>query len=238
MNPGKPIHPLRLLRLLFLGILLPGVASFAAAQTWKPLGPDGGDVRSLAYDPANPEHIFLGTSSGTLYVSADGGSNWSRLAHVGGSFDMVLDHIVVDGADPQTMYVSAWSAESSTTGDLFRSKDGGKTWETLPDMHGRSIRAVAIAPSDPKILVAGALDGVFRSRDGGDSWQRISPEDHAEIKNLVSIAIDPIKPEVVYVGTWRLPWKTEDGGKTWHNIKKGVIEDSVPGFRKRLFGHL
>src|SRR3989440_12356728 len=105
------------------------VATLAAAQPWKPLGPDGGDVRSLAYDPGNPDRIFLGTSSGTLYVSADGGSNWSRLAHLGGSFDMVLDHIVLDGADIQTLYVSAWSAESSTTGDLFRSKDGGKTWE-------------------------------------------------------------------------------------------------------------
>jgi photosystem II stability/assembly factor-like uncharacterized protein len=226
MNPGNPIHTLRLLRFSLLGIFLLLVATFAAAQTWKPLGPDGGDVRSLAYDPSNPDRIFLGTSSGTLYVSVDRGASWSRLAHLGNSFDMVLDHIVVDATDTQIMYVSAWSAESSTTGDLFRSKDGGKTWSTLPDMHGRSIRAVAIAPSDPKTLVAGALDGVFRSRDSGDSWQRISPEDHAEIKNLASVAIDPVNPEVIYAGTWHLPWKTEDGGKTWHNIKKGVIEDS------------
>src|SRR5437764_8731746 len=114
------------------------VATLAAAQTWKPLGPDGGDVRSLAYDPNDPDRIFLGTSSGTLYTSIDGGANWLRLAHLGSSFDMVLDHIVVD-AGTQTIYVSAWSAESSTTGDLFRSKDGGKTWESLQDMHGRSI---------------------------------------------------------------------------------------------------
>lgn len=213
------------LRLSSLLIFLLVAATFAAAQAWKPLGPDGGDVRSLAYDPNNPDHIFLGTSSGTLYISVDGGTNWSQQAHLGSSFDMVLDHIVLD-AGTQTIYVSAWSAESSTTGDLFRSKDGGKTWESLYDMHGRSIRAVAIAPSDSKILVAGALDGVFRSRDGGDHWQRLSPEDHAEIKNLASIAIDPVNPEITYAGTWHLPWKTEDGGQTWHNIKKGVIDDS------------
>ncbi len=222
MLPRKPLDALRLSSLLIFLLL---AVNFAAAQAWKPLGPDGGDVRSLAYDPNNPDRIFLGTSSGTLYTSLDGGANWSRLAHLGSSFDMVLDHIVVD-AGTQTIYVSAWSAESSATGDLFRSKDGGKTWESLQDMHGRSVRTVAIAPSDPKTLVAGTLDGVFRSRDGGDNWQRISPEDHAEIKNLASIAIDPLNPDIIYAGTWHLPWKTEDGGQTWHNIKKGVIDDS------------
>ncbi|HEV2990370.1 MAG TPA: transcriptional regulator [Candidatus Angelobacter sp.] len=217
MNSGKSILHLWLLVML---------ATVAAAQPWKPLGPDGGDVRSLAYDANNPDHIFLGTSSGTLFVSTDGGANWSRLAHLGSSFDLVLDHIVLDPSDTQTMYVSAWSAESSTTGDLFRSKDGGKTWEALQDMHGRSVRAVTIAPSNPKVLVAATLEGVFRSNDGGDNWQRISPEGHAEIKNLASVAIDPVNPEIIYAGTWHLPWKTEDGGKTWHSIKKGVIEDS------------
>ncbi len=222
MLPRKPLDALRRSSLLIFLLL---ATTFAAAQAWKPLGPDGGDVRSLAYDPNNPDRIFLGTSSGTLYTSLDGGANWSRLAHLGSSFDMVLDHIVVD-AGTQTIYVSAWSAESSTTGDLFRSKDGGQTWESVQDMHGRSIRTVAIAPSDPKTLVTGTLDGVFRSRDGGDNWQRISPEDHAEIKNLASVAIDPLNPEIIYAGTWHLPWKTEDGGQTWHNIKKGVIDDS------------
>src|SRR5262249_17439130 len=64
------------------------------------------------------------------------------------------------------------------------------------------------------------------SRDGGDNWERISPEHHAEIKNVESVAIDPVNPDVIYGGPWHRPWKTEDGGKTWHNIKKGVIDDS------------
>ncbi|HYL91863.1 MAG TPA: hypothetical protein VEW69_01770, partial [Alphaproteobacteria bacterium] len=41
------------------------------AQPWHAVGPDGGTVRSLALDPANPERIFLGTSAGTLYLSND-----------------------------------------------------------------------------------------------------------------------------------------------------------------------
>ena len=68
------------LRLSSFLVLLMVAATYAAAQTWKPLGPDGGDVRSLAYDPNDPDRIFLGTSSGTLYTSIDGGANWLRLA--------------------------------------------------------------------------------------------------------------------------------------------------------------
>jgi len=198
-----------------------------AQPAWQPLGPDGGTVRSLAFDPKNPARIFLGTSAGNLYISNDNGKSWSRLAHLGNAAEMVLDHIVMDPAEPKNVFVGAWNAQSpSSDGDLFRSKDGGKTWEIVADLHGKSLRALSVAPSDPKTLVAGALDGIYRSRDGGSSWERISPENHAEIKNVESIAVDPVNPEVIYAGTWHLPWKTEDGGKSWHNIKKGVIDDS------------
>src|ERR1700694_389640 len=144
------------IRNIFVRILLLLTAALAGAQPWKTLGPDGGDVRSLAFEPNNPDRIFLGTSSGTLYLSTDGGGSWSRLSHLGNSFEMVLDHIIVDPADARIMYVSAWSVESAT-GDLFRSKDGGKTWAILPEMHGKSIRALALAASDPKTVIAGAL---------------------------------------------------------------------------------
>ena len=197
------------------------------AQEWRAVGPEGGSVRSLAYDPANPDRIFLGTSSGWLYLSTNAGASWSRFAHMGSGSELVLDHVLVDPVDPRNIYVAAWNAQSPySDGDLFRSHDGGKTWDLLPGMHGKSIRAFALAPSDHKLLVAGALDGVFRSRDGGDTWERISPANHAEIRQIESVAIDPADPNITYAGTWHLPWKTDDGGKTWHNIKKGVIDDS------------
>src|SRR6185437_9872499 len=108
----------------------------------------------------------------------------------------------------------------------YRSRDGGKTWQTLPGMHGKSIRAFSLAASDPSIMVAGALDGVYRSKDGGDTWERISSAAQSEIKNIESIAIDPKNPNAVYAGTWHLAWKTDDGGKNWHHINKGMIDDS------------
>jgi photosystem II stability/assembly factor-like uncharacterized protein len=197
-----------------------------AEQPWRPAGPDGGTVRSLVFDPQNPDRIFLGTSAGSLYLSSDNGKSWTRVARPGGFAEMVLDHVVIDPADSRNMFAAAWNAQLPGEGDLFRSRDAGKTWEMVAGLHGKSLRALSIAVSNPRILVAGALDGIYRSRDGGREWERISPENHAEIKNIESIAIDPVDPEVIYAGTWHLPWKTEDGGKSWHSIKKGVIEDS------------
>lgn len=203
------------------------MSALAAEQPWQPVGPDGGNVRSLAIDPKNLDRIFLGTSAGNLYLSSDRGVSWSRFARPGNSAEMVLDHIVIDPTDSRNIFAAAWNAQlPNSDGELYRSHDAGKTWEIVADLHGKSLRALSIAASDPKILVVGALDGIYRSRNGGHDFERISPANHAEIKNVESVAIDPVNPDVIYAGTWHLPWKTEDGGKTWHNIKKGVIDDS------------
>jgi len=209
-------------------ITLIAVVSFATASwagQWAVLGPDGGDARSLSYDPQNPDHLFLGTSTGELFSSKDGGRSWARFAHLGVGDDYVLDHIALDPQDPKTMFVAAWSVDNQQAGDLFRTHDGGKTWEALPGMHGKSIRALAAAASDSHVLVAGALDGVYRSLDSGDSWQRISASQQSEIKNIESIAVDPKNPNIIYAGTWHLAWKTDDGA-TWRQIDKGMITDS------------
>jgi photosystem II stability/assembly factor-like uncharacterized protein len=207
-------------------LLLASISAFAAgSHQWSVLGPDGGDVRSLAYDPHNPDRVFLGTSTGVIFVSDDNGHNWSRFAKLGAGDDYVLDHIAFDPHNSKNIFVSAWSVQDQNAGDIFRSHNGGKDWETLPAMHGKSVRAMAIAASDNKVIVAGALDGVYRSNDGGNNWQRISPNDGI-VKNIESIAVDPKDPNVVYAGTWHLAWKTSDGGANWQHINKGMIDDS------------
>jgi photosystem II stability/assembly factor-like uncharacterized protein len=212
--------------LVAIAVLFPIVsATGAMAAQWPVLGPDGGDVRSLTYDPHNPDRILLGTSTSTLFLSQDGGHSWARFAHLGDSDDYVLDHIVMDPKNANTIYVSAWSVNNQQSGDVFRSKDGGKSWQTLPEVHGKSVRALAMSASDDKVLVAGALDGVFRTQNGGNGWQRISAFT-PEVKNVESIAIDPKNPNVIYAGTWHLAWKTSDGGVSWQHINKGMIDDS------------
>ena len=215
---------LSLVKLLFCVAVLCSAASYAS--DWRLIGPEGGDVRSLAYDSGDPNHILLGTSAGQLFASQDGGNSWSLFAHLGAGDDYVLDHVIFDPTHPATIYAAGWSLYDKEEGDVFRSDDGGRTWRALPMVHGKSVRALAMAPSDHNTLVIGALDGVFRSRDGGATWTRISPENHAEIKNIESVAIDTVDPDIIYAGTFHLPWKTEDGGQSWHSIQQGMLLDS------------
>ena len=197
-----------------------------SAESWVALGPDGGDVRSIAADPSNPDHLYLGTSAGRIFASVDGGKKWSRLTHLGNRDDYVLDHIIVDPTNPTTIFVSAWSIENQRSGDVFLSRDSGKTWLALPDMHGKSIRALAMANFDSRVLISGALDGVYRSENGGETWMRVSPANDPELRNIESVAIDSKDPNVIYAGTWHLAWKTSDGGKTWRHINNGMVDDS------------
>jgi len=218
--------------ILGFALLMALTSVTALASDWQLIGPDGGNVRCLSYDPSDPNRILLGTSAGQLFISRDGGGSWVPFAHLGSGDDLVIDHIVFDPTNPQVIYTAGWGLYHDDEGDVFRSDDGGATWRALEAVHGKSIRALAMAPSDHNTLVIGALDGVFRSTDGGVSWEKMSPENpeilenHASMKNFVSVAIDPRNPDIVYAGTRHLPWKTSDGGKSWHNLKDGILDDS------------
>ena len=204
-----------------LGVVtLLAVSSLYAAQ--PTIGPEGGDVRTFAYDPQNPDHILLSTSAGQMYSSNDNGKTWSRFSRIGESGDYVLDHIYFNPSDSRIIYVAAWSVNGEN-GEFFRSEDGGRSWSSMKQIKGKSIRSLTIAPSNPQVLIAGALDGVYRSNDGGSKWTRISPD---TIHNVQSLAVDPTDANIIYAGTWRLAYKTIDGGASWQQLAKGMDEDS------------
>jgi photosystem II stability/assembly factor-like uncharacterized protein len=205
--------------------ILPLLSTYGRAVSWFPFGPDGGSARSLAVDPHDNKHVYLGTATGWIYESRDEGQEWKRLARVGKRDDLALDNIVVDSADSKHLLVGAWVVGSSD-GELFASKDGGTTWASQPGLQGQSIRALAQSSSNSKIWVAGTLTGVQQSEDNGEHWKLITPAGSTELHEVESVAIDPTNPKVIYAGTWHLPWKTTDGGATWNNIKEGVIDDS------------
>ncbi len=197
----------------------------AESQRWLPIGPDGGDARSFAADPASAKHIYLGTTTSWIYQSTDGGNTWERLARLGKSDDLVVDSLVVDSTDPKTLLAGVWQVDRPS-GGIYISHDGGVTWNPAAEMNGQSVRALTQSRSNPKIFVAGTLSGVYRSEDRGEHWKIISPAGSTEIHEVESVAIDPYDPNVIYAGTWHLPWKTTDGGASWHNIKQGLIDDS------------
>jgi len=209
-------------------VVLVGLGAMAApmrAATWFPLGPYGGDARSIVADPRNSSHLYMGTATGWVFESVDGGNTWSRLAQIGKRNDLMIDRILTDPKSPHRLIVGAWIVDHPD-GGLYISDDGGKNWYEQSEMHGQSVRSMTRSLSDSNILVAGTLTGVYRSVDNGDHWKLISPQDSTEIHEIQSVAIDPVNPEVIYAGTWHLPWKTTDGGKHWFSIKSGLIVDS------------
>ena len=195
------------------------------AVSWFPLGPYGGDARSFAADPSDSRHLYLGSATGWIYESHNGGERWVRLSQLAGRNDMVIDHILPDARHPRRLVVGAWIADHPD-GGIFISEDGGRSWSNVAEMRGQSVISLARADSDPNLLVAGTLQGIFRSTDDGLHWSQISPAGSTEIHEVESLAIDPRDPKIIYAGTWHLPWKTVDGGVHWVSIKRGIIEDS------------
>lgn len=211
-------------RTVFLLGLVALFSFSAKAQTWRQVGPPGGDVQSLAAVSGNARTLFLGTSDGHVFGSRDEGEHWELLGRIGEHHDDVIMSMVVDARSASTLYATSWTL-SSHGGGVYRSADAGHTWQLI-GLEGLVVRAITQAPSNPDILVAGATDGVYRSEDSGKHWARISPEKHEDLRNFDSIAIDPDDPNIIYAGTYHLPWKTVDGGKNWIPVHQGMVDDS------------
>ena len=110
---------------LLLAPLLP------ARKCGNPWGRPAGDVRSLASDPANLNHLFLGTSDGHIFGSTDSGEHWTLLGRAGTRLDSVVTSIVLDRADPRCVWAA--SMDSGFRGGRRRisQRDGGRDVEIL-----------------------------------------------------------------------------------------------------------
>lgn len=207
-----------LLHLLFAAV----PPTSAQQQPWLPIGPPGGNVLSLALSPQNS--VYLGTADGHIFLSSDAARHWTLRARVSSRRDAVIQKLLVDRRDPQTLFAAVWFQDVSG-GALYRSSDSGVTWQ-IAGLSGEILRTIEQSPSAPQIFVAGTRSGVFRSTDSARTWQRISPAGDPELRNVDSIAIDPRDPQTVYAGTYHLPWKTTDAGKSWNSVSSGMIDDS------------
>jgi photosystem II stability/assembly factor-like uncharacterized protein len=214
---------MRLKTVILGAVLALSLRSAVQAQSWVPVGPPGGDVRSLAADPRDPRRVYLGTSDGMVYRSDDTGRHWQRLSPGLGLRGMSVDDLVVTPAG--VLLAGYWNVHGPG-GGVARSADGGRTFTVLEGIKGEAVRGLSVSASYPAMIVAGTLSGVFRSLDAGRTWRRITPEGHPDLRNVGSVAIDPTDPRTIYVGTWHLPWKTTDGGRMWQPVHTGMIDDS------------
>ncbi|MFZ0732673.1 MAG: glycoside hydrolase [Candidatus Sulfotelmatobacter sp.] len=217
-----------------------------AGKTWTHLGlRDGEQIPALAVDPRDPNKIFaavLGHPYGPsqergIYRSTDGGQNWqnvlSKDENTGGS------DVEIDPSNPDVVYAGMWEVRegpwednnefNGAGGGLFKSTDGGSTWNQLKNGLPGDLSQiyVAIAPSDSRRLYAtlatasGKL-GVYRSDDAGDSWTQITtdarPSGRIGGGDLPIPRVDPKDPDLVYVAS-TVTMRSTDGGKTWSGFR-------------------
>ena len=185
------------------------------------IGP-GGDVRSLLINAANPQVVYIGTSSGTIYRSSDGGRSWGD-SPGDRRLSFVIDTLVQHPTEPNHIYAGAWDRYSEG-GGLFESTDAGTSWKqvALP-VPSLAVRDLSICRSRPEIMIAGTLSGAYVTVDGGQTWKQVGGK---VFEKAESVAIDPVDPDLLYVGTWRLGYKSSDFGMTWIRVDKGMPLDS------------
>ncbi len=193
------------------------------SMDWFVSGPMGGDVRSLVFDPQDPQRLYFGTIDGQIYTSTDGGQQWSRLAGFNRP-GLYIDNLIVDPRDSNKLYAAAHRHKEP--GGFFRSTDGGATWREASELKTEAIHSLTQSASDPDILVVGTNRGIYRSKNSGESWEQLPTAATPGLINVESLAVDPRDADVIYAGTWYLPYKTTDGGNSWSIIKNGIIDDS------------
>lgn len=140
-----------------------------------------------------------------------------------------ITSVAIDPCDSEIIYAgSSFDFSAGIQGNLFKSEDGGQTWDTLlVGEPGDIFQEIQFAPSNPNILYA-APHGIIKSTDGGATWQRMnnSPVDAA--RRVVSLAIHPENPDILYAGTvgffsGRL-YKSTDGGQEWKQLAPSMSE--------------
>jgi photosystem II stability/assembly factor-like uncharacterized protein len=204
-------------------------------QRWSPAGlpPAPGSrpwtVRQLAAGDGPALHALLTGPPTALWETPDDGASWGRL------FGPTGPGSLLRGAPSDLSILYVLNAAGLSAGGLYRSADGGATWETRDGATALldcGVGDLAVAPSDPAVLyLAGSAPGPFRckppvsarvlrSDDGGATWTDVSAGLPREIASAV--AVDPRDPRVVYAGTghvYAFPgdgvWKSTDGGGTW-----------------------
>src|SRR5579883_1056750 len=228
------------------------------ALEWRLIGPfRAGRVVATAGDPVNPQVFYFGSTGGGVWKTSDGGLLWENVSD--GFFKRAsVGALAVAPSDPNVLYVGM--GETTIRGNVshgdgvYKSTDGGKTWQFLGLEDTRHIGKICIHPQNPDLVYLAAQGhahgpnaerGVYRSKDGGKIWQRVLFR--SEKAGASDLALDPNNPRILYASFWetiRLPhtlisggegsgiFKSTDGGETWKEITRNQ------GLPKGLLGKI
>ncbi len=197
--------------------------------------------------PDQPNVFFIGVNNGGVWKTDDYGRTWRPI------FDEAptgsVGDLAVSPADPDIIYVGSGEGlhrpDLSVGDGVFKSTDGGQSWQHIGLHDVQQIARLVVHPTDPDIVFVAGLGhpygpnperGVFRSRDGGRNWEKVLYLD----VNTGATQVDfhPADPNILFASLWEHregPWenasfagsnsglfKSEDGGTSWRRIDRGL----------------
>lgn len=220
-------------------------ASLVQGLEFRSIGPTvmGGRIVDMDVNEQDPTHFFVAYASGGLWKSTNNGQSFQPL------FDnemvMTIGDIAVDWAR-NTIWVGTGEVNSSRSSyagaGVYKSTDGGKSWQHLGLEETHHIGRIILHPKDPNTAWVAALGhlyspnkerGVFKTTDGGKTWKKVLYVD--DNTGAVDLMADPQNPNLLYAATWhrtRRAWdfvesgegsgiyKSSDGGKTWARLNQ------------------
>lgn len=229
-----------------------------AGKTWTHLGlRDGQQIPQIAVDPRDANKVFAAVAGHPygpnkergVYRSTDGGQTFQKVLPAGQAADeedIGASDVLIDPSNPEIVYATLWEARegpwengawNGSGGGIFKSADGGKTFQQLAGGLPKEIiqAHIAIAESNPKRLMASVAAnprgadgsrantvGLYRSDDAGATWTQITTDTRPAGRigggDLSVPRFNPKDPDMIIV-TSTVTWKSTDGGKTWSGFR-------------------
>lgn len=217
----------------------------------RSIGPGGmsGRVTSIDVVHDNTDIMYVGTASGGLWKSESGGVKWEPIFE--NEATASIGAVAIQQSNPSVIWAGTGEGNprNSLNGGygIYRSLDGGHSWDLMGLEKTRHIHRILIDPANPNIVYVGAIGspwgahkerGVFKTVDGGKTWSKILfSNNNTGVGDMV---MDPTNPNKLIVALWehkREPWFfnsggegsgifiTHDAGKTW---KKRTEKDGLP----------
>lgn len=228
-------------------------ASFVGGLRLRSIGPavTSGRIASLAVNPNDRAHYFVGVASGGVWKTTNAGTTWTPVFDDQGSYS--IGWVTMDPKNPNTVWVGTGennSQRSVSWGDgVYRSDDGGKSWKNLGLKSSEHIGKIVIDPRDSNIVYVAAQGplwgpggdrGLYKTTDGGKSWSKIlTVSENTGVSDLV---LDPANPNVILAAAYqrrRHVWtlinggpesaiyKSKDAGATWNKVRSGLPTEEL-----------